>query len=219
MKKAALAITVATLASPMAYAEAKDSVGKFSRGLASSDRETLSKTTRAMKDEIASRPVEAMYVAAIRLYDTGARDEALYWFYAAQYRARLFAAWLDPARVGGLGAPGFELRSAHAAFYELSGPFINGYAGCDQKRWLGAIEQVLAESSTPVDLAAIYPGVSFIKPELLATKSGEIRAGLEGLDPHGMGRDRGRAERTQSGCAILRGSLNVRRHLIPSAFS
>lgn len=70
-------------------------VGPLSEALTTSNRDSLLATTRAMEGQHATLPVEAMYVAAVRLYDLGAREDALYWFYAAQYRARLFHAVAD----------------------------------------------------------------------------------------------------------------------------
>ena len=69
-----------------------------------------------------------LYVAAIRLYDLGYRKEAIYWFYSAQYRGRQFGVLLDQTKMGSIGSPGFELLHAQNAFYQLVGPYINGYA-------------------------------------------------------------------------------------------
>ena len=69
-----------------------------------------------------------MYVAAIRLYDLGHKDEAVYWFYTAQYRARVFTSILDKENVGTIGSEAFELKQAYASFNQLAGEYINGYA-------------------------------------------------------------------------------------------
>jgi hypothetical protein len=153
-------------------------VGSFSQGLATTDPDRLAETIRAMKKQFSSLPAEAMFVAAIRLYDQGARDEAVYWFYSAQYRAKLFHAAVDPRTRGGLGAEAFERQQAYGAFRELAGSFINGYAGCDFDRWAGAIEKVAREGKAVPELARIYPRVGFLPREEWADKNTEIRSGL-----------------------------------------
>lgn len=65
-------------------------------------------------------------VLAIRLYDVGLRDEAVFWFYVAKDRFQTLADVLvveSPA----LAQP----AQAVVAFNSLAGPFINGYAFCD----------------------------------------------------------------------------------------
>ena len=131
-----------------------------------------------------SLPVVAMYVAAVRLYELGYYDEAVQWFYAAQYRARLFESLLDQREVGGVGSMAFELKSAHSAFYQLVGPYINGYAGCDKEEWLSAIEKVQAENRDPPDLAAIYPAIEFVAANQWDAKNLEIARGLGDLAEH-----------------------------------
>ncbi len=156
-------------------------VGQFSEGLASADRDAIRQTVGAMQQKVGSLPVVAMYVAAIRLYDLGFRDEAVHWFYAAQYRARLFEGVLDPGKVGGMGSTAFELSSAHSAFQELVGPHLNGYAGCDRKKWLAVLESVEAANKSVPDLAGIYPSVAFIPTDQWAAKNAEVAQGLRKL--------------------------------------
>jgi hypothetical protein len=67
-----------------------------------------------------------MMVLAIRLYDVGLRDDAVFWFYVAKDRYILLS------EVAQANAP--QLAQADAAiksFATLAGPFINGYAFCD----------------------------------------------------------------------------------------
>jgi hypothetical protein len=153
-------------------------VGSFSQGLATTDADRLAETIRAMKKQFSSLPAEAMFVAAIRLYDQGARDEAVYWFYSAQYRAKVFSAAVDPRTRGGLGAEAFERQKAHGAFRELAGSFINGYAGCDIGRWVATIQEVARDGKTVPELARIYPRVGFVTRGEWAGKNTEIRSGL-----------------------------------------
>jgi len=67
-----------------------------------------------------------MMVLAIRLYDAGLRDEAVFWYYAARNR------FITAMRVADMKAR--ELGNAERAmkdFIHLVGPVINGYAFCD----------------------------------------------------------------------------------------
>lgn len=159
-------------------------VGKWSAALAGADRSSIAGVAAAMAREQPTLTVAAMYVLAIRLYDLGERDAALRWFYAAQYRARLFHALLDPARVGTMGSPAFELNAAHAAFQQLAGPYLNGYAGCDRDKWLAAIAVVRAEHRRPVDLAALHPSVAFVPAGQWVARNDEVNAGLGKLAEH-----------------------------------
>ena len=137
-------------------------IGKFSKELALADKQSIKATLAAMKEEVATLPAISMFVAAARLYSLGYRDESMYWFYAAQYRARLFQALLEQSKVGGLGSTAFELKSAHSAFGQTLGEYVNGYAGCDQFKWMAVLSQVQAENVTIPEFTKIYPLISFI---------------------------------------------------------
>lgn len=70
-----------------------------------------------------------MMVLAIRLYDLGRRDDAVFWFYVAKGRYITLASVID------IGAAGLaEVDAAMGAFVQLAGPVINGYAFCDVDR-------------------------------------------------------------------------------------
>src|SRR6266478_7720222 len=71
------------------------SVGRFSSGLASAKEDEFLATITKMKKDWDELTFPELYVAAIRLYDLGYRKEAVYWFYAAQYRGRQFGILLD----------------------------------------------------------------------------------------------------------------------------
>jgi hypothetical protein len=156
-------------------------IGKFSKELAAADKRSIKATVATMKQEMAALPAVSMFVAAARLYDLGYRDDALYWFYMAQYRARLFQALLEPGKVGGMGSPAFELQSAHGAFQQTLGEYINGYAGCDQAKWLAALSRVQTENKTLPDFGKMYPSVAFIPAAGWKAKDAEINAGLTKL--------------------------------------
>src|SRR6266403_132098 len=123
-------------------------VGPFSKGLGAHTEPEFVATIARMKQSWDTLSFPEMYVAAIRLYDLGFRNEATYWFYSAQYRGRLLASLVDREKMGSIGAPGFELVQAANAFQQLVGPYINGYAFSDMERLIGIVERVQKENKT-----------------------------------------------------------------------
>jgi hypothetical protein len=67
-----------------------------------------------------------MMVLAIRLYDVGLRDDAVFWFYVAKDRYIVMSEVLD-VKTQALAQADDAVRN----FSFLAGPFINGYAFCD----------------------------------------------------------------------------------------
>jgi hypothetical protein len=139
-------------------------VGPFSSGLASKNEPEFVATIAKMQKSWDTLNFPETYVAAIRLYDLGFRNESIYWFYSAQYRGRLFAGLIDRDKMGSMGDPGFELFQAQNAFQQLVGPYINGYAFGDIDQLIPIIERVQKEGKTVADLTKIYPRVTF-KPK------------------------------------------------------
>ncbi|PAT42367.1 hypothetical protein [Vandammella animalimorsus] len=94
--------------------------------LASSAREDVERARDAIAKEPDSLTPMTLMVLAIRLYDVGLRDEAVFWFYAAKYRYVTLQDVLD------LGHPSLA-QAGHASrsFMSLAGPYINSYAFCD----------------------------------------------------------------------------------------
>lgn len=68
----------------------------------------------------------ALMVLAIRLYDVGLRDDAVFWLYAAKNRYFTLEAVAD-VRTPQLA----QVEDAVRSFATLAGPVINGYAFCD----------------------------------------------------------------------------------------
>jgi hypothetical protein len=99
---------------------------QYNRELASNRREHI----LAVRDPIAAAPAfvtpMTMMVLAIRLYDVGERDEAVFWFCGAKDRTILLSEVLD-MRQSGLA----QVEDAVRNFATLAGPVINGYAFCD----------------------------------------------------------------------------------------
>ena len=137
------------------------SVGRFSSGLASAKEDEFLPTIGRMKKDWDRLTFPELYVAAIRLYDLGYRKEAVYWFYSAQYRGRQFGILLDQSKMGSIGSPGFELLQAQNAFFQLVGPYINGYAFGDMDGLVKVVERVQQEGRKIPDLQTTYPNVAF----------------------------------------------------------
>jgi len=99
-------------------------VGRTYDGLLASMKkeDILAARDRVEADPRTTTPM-TMMVLAIRLYDVGLRDDALFWFYAAKDR---YLTLVDVA-TGGLA----QVEQAVRDFATLAGPFINGYAFCD----------------------------------------------------------------------------------------
>src|SRR6516225_285332 len=150
-------------------------VGRFSGGLAAKSESEFVATISKMKQLWDTLNFPEVYVAAIRLYDMGFRNESIYWFYSAQYRGRLFATLIDRDKMGSIGNAGFELFQAQHAFQQLVGPYINGYAFGEIDQLLPIIEKVQREGNIVPDLTKIYPRVTF-KPK------SEWDAGNKGLN-------------------------------------
>ncbi len=88
---------------------------------------------RKARDAISAQPdlvkPDTMMVLAIRLYDTGQRDDAVFWYYAGRDRFLTMEAVLDMR----------SLRLAKVAetvdsFVSAVGPTMDGYALCDVAR-------------------------------------------------------------------------------------
>ncbi|PWT78538.1 MAG: hypothetical protein C5B58_15115 [Acidobacteria bacterium] len=120
------------------------SVGWFSSGLASAQEDEFLTAIAEMKKDWDRLTFPELYVGAIRLYDLGYRKESVYWFYA-QYRGPQFGVLLDRSKMGSIGDPGFELLHAQNAFYQLAGPYINGYAFGDTDELAKIAEKVQKE--------------------------------------------------------------------------
>lgn len=102
-------------------------VGKqYNDLLASQKREDI----LAARDLIVAKPQlvtpMTLMVLAIRFYDAGLRDDAVFWFYAAKERTIVMSDVLD-TKTQLLAQADDAVRS----FATLAGPVINGYAFCD----------------------------------------------------------------------------------------
>ena len=102
-------------------------VGKQYDDLLSSNRR---EDILAARDLVLAKPAlvtpMTMMVLAIRLYDMGLRDDAVFWFYVAKERYIVMSQVLN-VKAQGLAQADDAMRS----FATLAGPTINGYAFCD----------------------------------------------------------------------------------------
>jgi hypothetical protein len=156
----------------------KVSVGDYSEKLANPDPKKIVEICADLKKDKDKLRAEVMYVAAIRLFDAGEKDEAVYWFYTAQYRSRLFRAILDKDKIGGLGSEAFELKEAYNAFDQLAGEQINKYAFSDLKKLQETLAKVKEEGGTLPKFKDLYPKVSFVDEKNWAGESADIAKGL-----------------------------------------
>jgi hypothetical protein len=156
-------------------------VGPFSKGLGSGSEAEFVTTVSKMKGSWNNLKFPEMYVGAIRLYDRGFRNEAVYWFYSAQYRGRLLTSLLDEGRIGTIGDPGFELAQAENAFQQLVGQYINGYAFGHIDDLARIIQRVQKEGKAIPDLNRVYPGVNFKNRSQWGTLNQELNEGMGGL--------------------------------------
>jgi hypothetical protein len=98
----------------------------FNTQLASNNKDDI----LTVRDAIQSQPQRitpmTLMVLAIRLYDVGLRDDAVFWFYVAKNR------YITMSDVLNVRSPGLsQVNEAVKGFATLAGPFINSYAFCD----------------------------------------------------------------------------------------
>ncbi len=159
----------------------KVDVGRYSQELVSATADSISELAATMKKEWATLPVETMYVLAIRLYDLGHKDDAVDWFYSAQFRARLLSALLPAGARGGFGDEGFERAQAHRSFQQLAGTYINGYAFGELDQLEKTLRQVKSESEQLPQFKKIYPRLELIEEDLWAVKNQEVSTNFDKL--------------------------------------
>src|SRR5438046_7428319 len=112
-------------------------------------------------------------------YTTWATEKKRFtWFYTAQYRGRQFGVLLDQSKMGSIGSAGFELLQAQNAFFQLVGPYINGYAFRDTDGLVKVVERVQKEGRRIPDLQTTYPGVTFKSKSEWNTTNTDLANGM-----------------------------------------
>lgn len=134
--------------------------------LASMKKEDILKARDTIETDPRVVTPMTMMVLAIRLYDLGLRDDAVFWFYAAKARYITLEDVID-VRVSGLIAPGEAVKS----FAVLAGPVINGYAFCDRAKQHAA-------NIKAIEWAEQHP-YSVLFMSQLTGKDGDRRANLK----------------------------------------
>jgi hypothetical protein len=105
----------------------------FDTQLSSNKREDILAVRDAIQAQSKLITPMTLMVLAIRLYDVGLRDDAVFWFYVAKNR------YLTMADVVDMKAPSLAaVNGAMDAFHTLAGPFINSYAFCNLAKQLDA---------------------------------------------------------------------------------
>jgi hypothetical protein len=153
-------------------------VGDYSKQLGTDDPQSLNALAQEMAQQKDKLTPEQMFVLAIRFYDLGEKDNAVYWFYEAQFRAKLFIKSLDADHFAGLGERSAALFASYEAFTELAGEYINGYAGCDVDNWVKIVEIVKDDNASPPELDKLFPDSVFVARSQWQGINDEVAAGL-----------------------------------------
>lgn len=153
-------------------------VGSYSQQLRTDDLQQLTLLAEEMALQRDELTPEQMFVLAIRLYDLGEKDNSVYWFYEAQFRAKLFLQSLDADHIAGVSELSAQLLSSYDAFTKLAGQYINGYAGCDVDNWVRIAKLVQNDNPTPPELDRIFPDAVFVERSQWQQINDEVGAGL-----------------------------------------
>jgi len=156
-------------------------VGNYSQQLGTDDLQDLTVLAQEMARQRDQLTPEQMFVLAIRLYDLGEKDDSVYWFYEAQFRAKLFRKSLDADHIAGISELSSGLLASYEAFTELAGEYINGYAGCDVDNWVKIAKMVKDDNPTPPELGKLFPDAVFVERTQWQGINDEVAAGLGGL--------------------------------------
>jgi hypothetical protein len=132
-------------------------VGGQYNALLSSDRRD---DILAARDLIVDKPAlvtpMTMMVLAIRLYDVGLRDDAVFWFYVAKDRYIVLSDVLN-VKTPQLAQADDAVRN----FVTLAGPAINGYAFCD-------LAKQKAAHAKAIEWVEANPYQVMFRPDVLA---------------------------------------------------
>lgn len=152
-------------------------VGDYSDRLGTTDLKELTALAQEMAQQRDKLKPEQMFVLAIRLYDLGDKDDSVYWFYEAQFRAKLLLKTVDSARVSS-GDPTYELLMDYNSFTESAGKSINGYAGCDVNNWVKIAKVVQGDNPKPPELDKLFPDAILVDRSQWQQMNDDVAAGL-----------------------------------------
>lgn len=154
-------------------------VGTYSEQLNTNDPGKLAALAEEMAKQKQALTPEQMFVLSIKLFDIGDSNNAVYWFYEAQFRAKLFQIAIDPLKLARIGDPSVELPAAYSAFTQVSGEYINGYAGCDIENWITIAKMVKDNNPEPPNLGTLFPNVAFVESSQWQSLNDEVADGLD----------------------------------------
>lgn len=160
------------------YSPLKITIGKYRNKLLTKDPAVLLTLAGKIRKDIDRTDVESIYFLAVRLYDLGKKDDAFYWFYTANIRARIFIKTLNPAKEGSIGAPAFERHQLFNAISKIAGEYINGHEFGDMDKALAALQKVHDEIPALKSMSVAYPGISFLGPTVLQSEKDAVMASL-----------------------------------------
>jgi len=153
-------------------------VGNYSQQLGTDNLQDLNALAQEMARQRDKLTPEQMFVLAIRLYDLGEKDNSVYWFYEAQFRAKLFRRSLDADHIAAISELSSDLLASYEAFTELAGEYINGYAGCDVESWVETAKIVKDDNPGPPDLDKLFPDAVFVERSQWQGINDEVASGL-----------------------------------------
>jgi hypothetical protein len=153
-------------------------VGNYSQQLGTEDLQELTALAQEMARQKQELTPEQMFVLAIRFYDLGEKDQSVYWFYEAQFRAKLFLKSIDTTHIGSIGELSSGLLGSYEAFTKLAGDYINGYAGCDVDNWVKIAKTVQSDNPKPPELDKLFPDAVFVERSQWQGINDEVAAGL-----------------------------------------
>jgi hypothetical protein len=153
-------------------------VGNYSQQLGTDDLQELTLLEQEMAQQKLALAPEQMFVLAIRLYDFGQKDDSVYWFYEAQFRAKLFLKSIDTTHMGTMDKLSAGLLGSYDAFTKLAGEYINGYAGCDVDNWVKIAKTVQDDNPKPPELDQIFPDAVLVERSQWQGINDEVAAGL-----------------------------------------
>jgi hypothetical protein len=111
---------------------------RYDRLLASNDKDDIARARDLIAREWEYITPMTLMVLAIRLYDVGLRDDAVFWYHAARNR------FITVMRVADMKAVAFgNTERAMRDFVQLVGPVINGYAFCDIEKQKAIVKSAL----------------------------------------------------------------------------
>jgi hypothetical protein len=142
----------------------KIEVGRYSKDFAITDEKKFLEAIFKIKENWENLTAEELFIGAIRLYDMEFRDEAVYWFYSAQFRAKVYQGSLAQPKAEKMGDPIFDLQKIQKDFFKGTGQYINGYAFRSLDKVGKVIERVIKDSEKLPDMSKIYPQTTFVEP-------------------------------------------------------